>query len=371
MRETEGEVIVLALGGVTPAIVRSFLDSRHIESVKSRILALAQEILRRYPTLPADAVEALLAENESEYGPCIDSVDAHLLEVMAEDLGPQDTDDRFEALVGSLFATHQAARVQTLPDLPRAVNWLMHSRRRSILSRVPDGARRQRFARAGLSVSSCLVIEEAIGELRDALNQSHVITEASLQTVISITCRAKELAGQDPVRLSRIAFQWVNLASYDALVRYANDDDLSTLEEIVDYVENVISYRTPWVLDGMVCTLESQPGDDEAKAAIPRWFTLLGSFLRYGVNTEELVWVMSMGITDRRVAQWILARYAADHQSRPPRRFRGLVRWAIQTRAETMEALREEWPEYFARMYAKVLDRYQQILSLLPGEPRA
>ena len=139
-----------------------------------------------------------------------------------------------------------------------------------------------------------------------------------------------------------------------------------TFDDAVDYVENVLCYRVPWVLNGFIRLLEKGEDEDNRPALddIPQWFRSLPDFLRYGVDRQELGWIMSLGFSDRRFAEWLLQVFIREH-GREPGTFRDFINWVLEVGISLREKVDAAWPNYFGRLLGKVLARYSRINELL------
>jgi hypothetical protein len=143
------------------------------------------------------------------------------------------------------------------------------------------------------------------------------------------------------------------------------------LDEAVGFVERILVYRLPWVLNGLLRVLEPPAATDDpitaARFALPDWVIALPHYLRYGVSSPALVWVMSLGVQDPAFAQWILGRYAVQAGGEPSS-FRALLRWALDNENNLRVAAEQEWPRYFARVLGDVLERYARLIDLLDDD---
>ena len=99
---------------------------------------------------------------------------------------------------------------------------------------------------------------------------------------------------------------------------------------------------------------------------IPNWIKNFPQQLRYGVPAKELMWIMSLGISDRDVASWLLDLYNENNRF-PPNTIKGFVSWAINDREMIIEAMGEEWPIYFPKLFDGILNRYAKIQNALTG----
>jgi hypothetical protein len=382
MRETEGEVLILKTGALTEFTLDQFLDRDSIEAVESRLLQLVRRLLNGAGRISSDTVDGLLVSDEAPlWNETVGAVDAALLDSIAEDvdgrasaLAPGELDAPFLAFVESLFAMQQAriadARTGTV-GLENGLRAFMEARRASVLRDVPDGATRKRYVRVGLSVQSSIYLDAAANDLRNLAAAQPLLTDPALSQLVQIACGARELSDVNPAWASPLAWAWMQTGSYLAVWRAASSAGapLKNLDEAVGFVERVLVYRLPWVFNGILRGLEDAGEPDGGVATalpIPEWIRLLPQFLRYGVNTPVLVWIMSLGVQDVAFAQWLLAEYVRENGTEPAT-FRGFLEWALSTRQALAERVTPNWPRYFRRLVTEVLERYARLQALLRG----
>ncbi len=360
LKETEGEVIVLATGNLQAGRLGTFLNQRNSERAESRILYFVKELLQAYPLVSNDTIAALLRNRDDapQLGKIIRSIDAYLLEVIAEDALAEGDAPNFDEFISSLFATHQAAlEGEWLGiNLREAVQSLMHARRNYVITRVPDGNTRKRYAQSGLSVGSSISLDELVPVMQRFFETNPLLTQDAFSGVIEYISRAIELEQQNPQKIALLGYAWMQTGRYDRVYEIAQDafDDF---DAAVEYTEEVLCFQTPWVLSGFVRLLDQVEN-------IPDWFRLLPDYLRYGVNLQTQVWVMSLGFNDRRFAEWLLEIYRRENRIDPPG-FRVLIQWILSNRPGLGERISQEWPQYFEQLFDKITSRYQRIDEIL------
>jgi hypothetical protein len=385
MRETEGEVIILKTGALREHTISRFLNRGGIEPVESQLLTLVRRLLLEGPRVDPATLDAMLgsAEEGPEWRDIVRAIDGALLEAVAEDvIGRADAgvavaelDAPFVTFVDSLLAIQQARREDAESGTTRledGVRTLMSARRAVVIGAVPDGSTRRRYARVGLSVQSAQYLDSVADAVRAAVSDVPSLTPEAFARVIELVSGAAELEGESPGRTATLAQTWIETGSYlavrdRAIAIQAPFDDL---DDAVGFVERVLVYRLPWVLNGLLRVLEPPTGIDPILAlrfVLPEWVTALPHYLRYGVNTPALVWVMSLGVQDPAFAQWMLARYAMQRGGDPPS-FRAVLKWALENEEELRRAAESEWPRYFARVLGDVLERYARLSDLLEDE---
>jgi hypothetical protein len=293
-----------------------------------------------------------------QFAKTVRSIDACLLEIMAEDSSNESLDTNFEALVENLFATYQAtiSDEQQGTQLRSGVNNLMQARRRYVLSRVPDAGSRKRYAQSGLSVESAVSLDESAQEMQALFEHQPSLSQEAFNAVIDYVHRASELEQHDVEKLKALGFVWILTGRYDRVFE-AGQAYFDNFDEAVEYVERTLCYEVPWILNGFGRLLE-QIGD------LPDWFKLIPDFLRFGVNQEVLVWVLSLGFIDKRFAEWMIEIYRSQNGVYPFN-FRGLLQWILTNRQSISDQINQTWPHYFWVLFEKVADRYQRISDML------
>jgi len=72
---------------------------------------------------------------------------------------------------------------------------------------------------------------------------------------MAAACQAVELEGEDCGRIATPGFSWIESGRYDKV--FGTIPGLfKRFDDAVDYVENVLCYRVPWVLNGFIRLLE-------------------------------------------------------------------------------------------------------------------
>lgn len=369
LKESEGEVIVLATGYLNQRTLRKFLDRSQIEPIESRILSLVLAILQTGNEVTNAAIDSLLQDPEhaAQYSDVVETIDLHLLELLAEELPAEQQRARVEEVVRNLLATYQAEKrdIEGGTQLRNAVQQLAMRRQEATLMRVPDSGRRKRYAAAGLSINSCIASEEMIGPLIESLGTQQDITQQSFDVLIDVVSAFRELGGADAGLIKQFGFRWLNLATYGEIFE-GSDGAFANFGESVRFVENILCYRTPWALNGVSRLVQARISDNVFVdwPPLPEWFSDLPQLLRYGVPTRELMWVMSLGIPERKVAVWLLELFRGT-MNRQPDSLKDFVTWGIASRGEVTPQMEASWPKYFARMYGGIIDRYEQMQQIL------
>ncbi|MBL8080489.1 MAG: DEAD/DEAH box helicase [Anaerolineales bacterium] len=363
-KETLGEVIILQTGNLPNASLNDFIEKR-IENVNSKMFELVRRILNEYPSITQETLDTFTQVN-TDWTSVVRTIDVQLLELMAEELSVEGDDD--VDVIGTtfqnLFCVHQAQR-EDLPNsgaIQQGLRDLIDIRAKVVQELIPEVNNRIRFAKTGLDIESTLFLSQVVGDLKLMLLQSPEFSDEVFLSITDLACQTLELAKEDSSIVKRLGALWLRTGSYQSVFEGSEFDDLDTA---IAFVEDVLCYKLPWVINGMSRLLETQ--DDEGVDDLPDWFNLLPKYLRYGVDSKELAWIMSLGIEDRGVAEFLLQKYIDDNQANPAS-FRSFVSWAIAHNADLVTSAQEQWPKYFVQMLKQILDRYTQIDSSL-GAP--
>jgi superfamily II DNA/RNA helicase len=355
-KETLGEVVILQTGGLSNRVLRNFIEKR-IENVNSKVFELVSSILTQYPSITPETIDTFIADTQWEG--VIRVIDTQLLELMSEELEIQDEEgkDFVETIAQNLFGMHQAKN-QNLPNavqIQTGIKALLDIRSKAVSEKVPDETNRRRFVKTGLAIESAIFLSEVINDLKPVLAQTIEFSEDIFKRIIDLACRTVEMSDTDSNEVSKLGVSWLRTGNYQSVFEASKFDDLDTT---IFFVEDVLCYKLPWVINGITRLLETQNTDTEL--LIPDWFALLPKYLRYGVDSKELAWIMSLGIEDRGFAEYLLQKYVEANQGNPAN-FRQFVRWATGNNEFLISSAKDEWPKYFIQILQQVLDRYAQI----------
>jgi superfamily II DNA/RNA helicase len=378
MRETEGELIVLCSESSAPASMGQFLQQsahrklrislqrENTEPVRSQILRFAQALVEAGGVSDA-TLDALLSSPRDydtvDWSKPLAAIDTDLLERLTEDAEGAD-EGAIARLLPHLLATTQASLSETPEQDTGAVRTLLQQRARVVRQAAPTAAIRQRYARSGLTAADAVAIDANVEVLRSYLLIVQQFNYDTLGAVLQEACASRELVGMDLSSLTRIAMAWVTTGRYHD-VWHAAPEAIPSIDEAIEYVEDVLCYELNWILNGLIRLMDGEPGAGAAarRAALPEWFRYLPQYLRYGVDSRDLLWVMTLGIHDRVYASHILAALSTDGVE-PASEFRDFVQRFVDN-AENLFAmtLRERWPSYFVRRLDEVVTRYRGLLA--------
>lgn len=362
-KETLGEVVVLQTGRLKNRVLRDFLD-RRIESVNSKMFELVTLILNNYPSVSPEALEAI--SQDQNWGDVIKSLDVQLLELMAEEIITPEGEiesNNTENIIQNLYCVFQANN-SVLPnssDIQSGLRSLLENRLKIVSDLVPDFSTKKRFAKAGLSLDSSIAMSQSLAQIRQLIQIGNELNYDIFHSLVEIACSASEMNGLDVETVSKLGAVWMETGSYQEVYIESNEDNL---DDAITFVEDILSYRLPWVINGMARLLDAAGEDDVHE--FPDWFNWLPKYLRYGADSKELVWVMSLGFDEREYANFLLKLFA-DNKQTLPASFKDFLFWAINNKDSLISSSQMEWASYFTEILTQVLDRYTQLGKSLEG----
>lgn len=373
LHETVGDVIVLQESSEASIALKRVLDRSRLEPARSQILRLVERMLLESGNVSSEAIRRLVGEDEDAalWRGLLDVIDSSILDALVEDDASVNP-GAFQALVDSLLATHEAnVSESSRPGRVEAVGQLFRLRRAAVLEAVPEGASRLRFAKSGLPVALAKSLDTVVSAVRAAFPASRAFDEQSFGDVVAAVLGARGDGQGGDSNLARLGFRWVSTGSYRDVLDQSRGA-LESVDEAVEFVEDELAYQLSWELAGLVRLLEATQ-DAEVDVAqktkpspaedVPAWLRLLPAYLRYGVNTPELVWALSGGLQDRELGQWVLLQFS-NANGRSPKSYREIFDWSLSSRTQLSEAASGVWPEYFRRVLGASLDRYAKLSTM-------
>ncbi len=280
----------------------------HLASTQSDFLAFSNYVQARRNLEPLEsALFRYLSEATSERITdtlSLEHLDPELLALLVEESVSEVDDEWIADILGSTLAQVQAQRGVT-----PALDLVEPLRRsfRSVLERVPEPAHRESFSRTGLSIASCQAflshVSEHEEELRDLLKNAGESDRRQITDLLIGGCvLADEVRPTTdlPIELADFIEEWVHGSDYESLrTLLPQGSDRSSL--VSEYVENELGYRLPWGVSAYTRVAVDHLGLNEEELSNLARF--LPSMLRYGVDTPEAVWCMTLGMPMRSVAR--------------------------------------------------------------------
>lgn len=394
-KETEGWAVICKPGTPAPA---DFARMRPADSdlvVTSR-LATDEALLAvaAFEETAAGAADAVFEHHATEVNDFIAFV--WLLLASYDELNRAATArDVDEALSGTLaFAQLPAAAQEGWKRVGRLVQAAYED---------SDTAARRRWAKSGTSVGSARTLDAISATVAEAARAA--VTEGSSieRPATALTILDQASAFSDLLSLPECPREWGFRATPNAsrsidvslrgfLERWLSGADISTLafeflsdvssrelavEQVVDAVSELCEHYLSWTLGVVVATVNARLAADDPTVGLagrrlrslisgPRLCENLAMYVRYGVDSDEAVELISSGLRSRDFAH----RVAAVAQARPPE--------AGTLRAWLQGLPMESWRRIFAGTPADFLDlleftrtRGRGLLGALLADERA
>lgn len=307
--DTAGQIVFIVMTSRDAQLFDYYSDRGNTEPVKGRLF----EVLER------------LRDNRISDEEFRDTLDSDILSILVEEVVGTPEQAQIERILDSSLVRIEAQREGwSLEPLVQKTTELVHS----IWSNVPDEDRRKVFARTGLRLASCQDIwghvEENAGRVRELLQQERPSAADLVALLLNGTASLKEMQSQYSfdAPIHQMLTDWVSGVPFDSLVdSYAvNERDVQRMSR---FIEDYFSFRLPWGFSAYIRIATHQLGlDDEALSNDLRYFT---SMVKFGVDSPESCWAMSVGVPTRELATVLAAAYVEDVEEAPS--FANFVGW--------------------------------------------
>ncbi len=371
-RETEGWLFMAINQTYHPQLFDQFdwdpsqLDLESVLNRESALIALAE-----FEDLVAEGVDAVLTHSEpATRGFC--SYVWFLAEILS-DLGPGNDFPSIVAALQDTLAWQQLAA----DDQER---WLRVAEASHAAYQAAPAERRRRWGRAGMSLPTDAVLEEEAAGLGDTIAnipapESYrdwfrvLLPHARVDRLLGLPENPIGLRGFKPFRsaaranlitvdLGDLILEWVAGVELDVIadnhLSAIGDDDYRA-DALSEFSAGALEHHLPWVTSTLVTWVNESIGD----GAIP---SLLPAMLRYGVDSETALHLMSNGIRSRRLAHRV-SDALGEH---------GLAELQQMLRQQTIDQWRTDFaasPAELSDLLTFVRDPDQQpVSSLLDGE---
>ena len=346
MKENEGQVLFCC--DQTDTLRKKRKRDRAIDTViqtlQSRIvesaLRLALQMILHYwrdvhGNTDVAALSLRLADNETSWltqdrprehlEHWLDILDGHLLALAEEfDLDAASPDRLQELLEGSLLFLQ--LRDEPRPELnAEGAVTLLQSRMRYVCSRIPDRTQRTRMYKLGMTLSSCLFVEEQRDDLAAAIldasewdNWADQQRADFLVTLADVLLEIRDIRPDSlPDEASLIIRLWLLGHGAAEIVTDTNvhgfSDDSS---KIALFIENVCGYRIPWAANSVLAYLAEHAANSES--ALPDVCNYISALFKYGLVSPTASCIMPR-IGHRRHLAVAAAHACPHHYSTPDR----------------------------------------------------
>lgn len=373
-RETRGQVILVESPSRSEAArQRSYLDQQNIEPLESRLLTLLAWLAReRCPTATIRAVSDVssMAE-EDELNPDIADLspereltefEAQVLALLCEEIVDGEDLARAEAILGESLAGVQLADLGA-PVRPFAR--FLRDRARSAEEAVPDVEKRMVYYRTGLSVASCVALDEAMEQLALRFGDQIWTDDVELEVQAALLEAAFSILETKPTEevssalATEIAKDWMGYASMEELrarygARHEPLDDPTTLNL---FVQDTLVRGAPWALSAALSLLDARLSDE---LPVPEAFRAFPSLVKFGVDSPQAAYASTVAAEDRETARKLadLALAAGVEGG-----YAAFLKWLSELLVEDLQRALGEGPET-SRLAARIARLSSSDLSL-------
>ncbi|MEH7444734.1 DEAD/DEAH box helicase [Bacillus sp. JJ1122] len=318
-RETEGQVVFVLNSARDRALYNKYSNPLNSESVRS-VFTVAMELYRK-GRISQQALQDIIAEYS----------EPSLMNFLVEEVVDTPDQQLMESFVGdTLF------KIQSIEEDSQYVNSILLETANRFWSIEPR-ERKVVFARTGLTLNSCLKIEEALlksPSLSMALDEENEVEFFKLALKCLITC--EEMQPKDALKnvsivgntkLEPFILSWINGDDLDQLRKLWSD---SVGEEYVDlmnvYIEDCLAYRYPWGITSVIFI---------ASYVLQRdWNSLSKSILslptkmKNGLNDTYALWLKDMGLMSRKDCLLLSKSYEGSPD------LRSFINWFVNLQVE-------------------------------------
>jgi len=329
LHETEGHVIFIQNTQSEYRVQSAdpHLRDEGMERVRSALFKLYEQLVERRLGLSlaeflASAQVLTFQEEDLRGVGELDKVfQTQILALLYEGLLDETDPSTVEDALSELFFGVQCARerVYYAPMVEYAKQQV-----RYITASFQSGLQKSAFYRTGLSLASCLALEEEIRHLAgEGLfatmreTPTGLLNPRAVKRVLELVDIPYETRSkhQGPADLAATALMWINYADITDLVDRFGDDDSKFRNKL--YVSDLV-YRhfmnnMPWALNSVVKILVYLR--DQEDLQFDQEIVLLPSYAKYGVNTPVAAYVSGLGVAARGVSRAIADYYYREVSS--------------------------------------------------------
>ena len=305
--ETEGHIVVVALNNWEAQRAQQYLHAQ-VPPVRGQLYYLLESL-----------IEDRLTQEDFRA-----RLDSDLLSTLVEETVGTDAETRFSSLIGGSFVSIQARNQdqQTTRLVETGVSVIQEIRQE-----VPEGPRRQAFARTGLDVATCTAIEERIlsdaGRVRHLLTEPGIMPQEIIRTVHSSIADLQTFTPKFDFigDMDELIEDWIsqkpmrNITSEHLPI----GSDVNRFQK--DLIADYFGYKLPWGIASFVGIADSALQLDGAASTTVQW---LAPMVRYGVATRGAAWAMTVGCPTRDLSTRIAEAFAGHtHEGT----YRDFIQW--------------------------------------------
>lgn len=318
-RETEGQVVFVINSARDRVLYNVYSNPLNSERVRS-IFTVAMELYRE-GQISQQALQDILAEYS----------EPALMNFLVEEVVDTPNQQLMESFVGdTLF------KIQSIEEDSKYVNSILLETANRFWSIEPR-ERKVVFARTGLTLNSCLKIEEALlssQSLSVALDEENEVEFLKLALKCLMTC--EEMQPKDALKnvsivgntkLEPFILSWINGDDLDQLRKLWSD---SVGEENVDlmnvYIEDCLAYRYPWGITSVIFIASYILQRDWN--SLSKSILSLPSKIKNGLNDTYALWLKDMGLVSRKDCLLLSKSYDGSSD------LRSFINWFVNLQVE-------------------------------------
>lgn len=323
-QETEGQIVFLTLSGRDQKLFREYTNPLNSESVQS-IFSVAMELYKQ-----GRISEQTFEEMVSELS------EPTLMNFLVEEVIDTPDQKLIESFIGdTLFQIQSVEHDTSLINnvLLRSANnfWAIETRERKVV-----------FSRTGLSLKSCLSIEQELRTMESDLNDIFIKGDEELFLKVVLRCleQCEEMIPKDALKNVHI-LKNPNLELF--IIAWMNGDNLDTLrslwiqsvgEEYVDlmnvYIEDCLAYRYPWGVTSVTAIALFILKADRTE--LNKGIINFPSKIKNGLTNQVALWSATIGINSRETCIILANNYPGSLD------FNNFINWFLNLSVEEVIA---------------------------------
>lgn len=322
-KETEGQVIFPVITDHDDEFLDDYNNPQNLEEVDSALYKVLQ----------------MLIEKRIDQNDLLGLLDSHILALIAEEVVDTQDEKVIAEYLGTSLVGIQALRKGV--DISPLVSAIKFSAR-WINEQIQDPLLIKAYASTGLSVQSCVTIDEAVrvfvnqlgGKISEEEYTRLDYNSELLKTAFQACQGLREFALPStigyygPENEYELVVAWVNTVPVWKL--RANYWDHRQGEAFSEYLSDRFIYKLPWGLNGFLRLLSLRFGI--AYEDLPVSWQSLSSMIKYGVGKVHACWAASLGSPTRSLSMQLADHYSSLNFSGSS--YAAFVKWFASLPAE-------------------------------------
>lgn len=322
-KETEGQVIFPVITDHDDEFLDGYNNPENLEEVDSALYKVLQ----------------MLVEKRIDHDDLLGLLDSHILALIAEEVVDTQDEKAIAEYLGTSLVGIQALRKGV--DISPLVSAIKFSAR-WINEQIQDPLLIKAYASTGLSVQSCVAIDDSVKAFVDHLEGKIPAEEYTrldynpelLRIAFQACQHLREfilpatIEYYGPESEYELVEAWVNTAPI--LELRANYWDHSQGEAFSEYLSDRFIYKLPWGLNGFLRLLSLRFGITYEN--LPVSWQSLSSMIKYGVGKVHACWAASLGSPTRSLSMQLADRFSSLNFSGSS--YTAFVKWFASLPAE-------------------------------------